>query len=242
MGEFEYVGVELDIFREAVNWKNYWASFVYKYMSGEILEVGAGIGENTLLLCNNTVKRWVCLEPDPKLCKRIHAGIKSSLPAKQCEILTGTLANLEPGQLFDTIIFIDVLEHIEDDRAEMKMAVGHLKKGGRIIVLSPAHQWLFTDFDASIGHYRRYNKKSLTCLTTEVLMLERLYYLDAVGLLASAANRLFLRQSMPTIKQIKFWDRIMVRCSRIVDPILFYKAGKSVLGIWRKTNQETVRE
>lgn len=235
MGEFKYIGVELNIFREAVNWKNYWASFVSRYMAGEILEVGAGIGENTFLLYNRAVKRWVCLEPDPKLCNRIHARIKSSPLVKQCEILTGTLVNLEPGQLFDTIIFIDVLEHIEEDRAEIEIATDHLKEDGRIIVLSPAHQWLFTDFDASIGHHRRYSKRSLACLTTEALTLERLYYLDAVGLLASAANRLFLRQSMPTVKQIKIWDRIMVRCSKIVDPILFYKAGKSVLGVWRKT-------
>lgn len=234
MREFKYVGTELDLFREAVNWKRYWASFIYKYMAGDILEVGAGIGQNTLLLCNSNVQRWVCLEPDHILCSHIHESIKSHPIAKQYEIFKGTLADLGSEQLFDAIIYIDVMEHIKDDRSEMKAAAYHLKKDGRLIVLSPAHQWLVTDFDTAIGHYRRYNKKTLLSITTEILTLERMFYLDTVGFFASLANRFFLKKSMPTIKQIKFWDKIMVRCSRIVDIILFYKIGKSILGIWRK--------
>lgn len=234
MREFKYVGTELDLFREAVNWKSYWGSYIYKYMAGDVLEVGAGIGQNTLLLCNSDVKRWICLEPDQILCAFIHESIKSHPIAKQYEIFKGTLADLGSEQLFDIIIYIDVIEHIKDDQSEMKAAAYHLKKDGRLIVLAPAHQWLFTAFDASTGHYRRYNKRTLISITPETLTLERMFYLDTVGLVASLVNRLFLKQSMPTIKQIKFWDKIMVRCSRILDFILFYKIGKSILGIWRK--------
>ena len=168
MSEFKYVGTELDLFQEALNWKKYWASFVHKYLLGEVLEVGAGTGQNTLLLRNRNVQRWVCLEPDHILCNRIHDTFKSHPRVKQYEVFEGTLLDLDPQQLFDVIIYIDVMEHIRDDRSEMKNAAQHLKKDGRLIVLSPAHQWLFTDFDLAIGHYRRYNKKRFYLLPREI--------------------------------------------------------------------------
>lgn len=72
-----------------------------------------------------------------------------------------TLAALPRDSRFDTILYIDVLEHIADDRAELVEAARRLNPGGYLVVLSPAHQWLFTAFDAAIGHVRRYTAKSL---------------------------------------------------------------------------------
>jgi len=65
-------------------------------------------------------------------------------------------------------------------------------------------------------------------------VLVRSIYPDSVGLLASLGNRLFLSQSMPGPGQIAFWDKVMVRCSRLVDPLLFHALGKSVLSVWRR--------
>ena len=78
-----------------------------------------------------------------------------SLP-KHCQAITGTLASLDPEVKADTILYIDVMEHIAGDRQEMADAAARLRPGGHLIVLSPAHQWLFSPFDEAIGHYRRY--------------------------------------------------------------------------------------
>ena len=235
MSNFEYIGNELSLFSNAVNWKNYWASFINKYMSGEILEIGAGLGENTLLLSNDYVIRWVCLEPDLNLYNRIYDNINSNLTMKKFQIIRGTLEDIEPGQSFDLIIFIDVLEHIKNDRSEVERALTFLKKGGRIIILSPAIQFLYSNFDASIGHYRRYSRKSLRDIMPESCKLVHMYSLDSVGFFASLANRFFLKQSLPTLKQLRIWDKILVPCSKIVDQLLFYKVGKSILAVWQKT-------
>ena len=74
-------------------------------------------------------------------------------------------------------------------------------------MLSPAHQWLFSPFDAAIGHCRRYTKSSLRAVGAAVdeFRTKRLSYLDSCGLFASAGNRLLLRQAMPTLQQILFW-------------------------------------
>jgi hypothetical protein len=102
-------------------------------------------------------------------------------------------------------------------------------------VLAPAHQRLYTAFDAAIGHHRRYALKELLMLAPVGLSVVRARYLDAAGLLASASNRMVLKQSMPTPGQIRLWDRVMVRASRWLDPVLAFRLGKSVLVVWQKS-------
>lgn len=66
------------------------------------------------------------------------------------------------------------------------------------------------------------------------LSLERLFYLDSAGLFLSSANRLLLRQSMPTKTQLRIWDRWAIPISRVLDRCLGNSVGKSIVGIWRR--------
>jgi hypothetical protein len=200
-----------------------------------VLEVGAGLGATTRLLCTGRHRRWLCLEPDPHLAAALADEARAGNLPDCCEPRTGTLADLGPDEQFDAAVYIDVLEHIADDRAELAAAADHLRVGGKLIVLSPAHQWLFTPFDEAIGHYRRYSKRSLRAAAPAGLACRKMVYLDSVGLLASLGNRLFLRSSMPSARQLWVWDRLMVPLSRVLDPVFAGSLGKSVLGIWQKT-------
>lgn len=231
---YSYVGNELELFRYATNWKAYYSSMIQPFLGNEVLEVGAGIGATTELLCKGKQMRWVCLEPDAVLASDLNSLLLSGRLPKCCDLQKGTLLNLSETELFDSIVYIDVLEHIESDRTEVELAANHLKPGGFLIVLSPAHQWLFTPFDSAIGHYRRYNKSSLKAVIPGNLQEIKLRYLDAVGLIASLGNKLILKSKMPTLKQIKMWDKTMVPLSKKIDPILQYSLGKSILGIWQK--------
>jgi SAM-dependent methyltransferase len=232
VSEFKYAGSELDLFAAACNWKSYWSQQIRPFLKGEILEVGAGIGSNTQFLDPGT-GRWVCLEPDPQLAAQLIKKFSETKSRRTCETVCGTLQALTVDQ-FDTIIYIDVLEHIENDREELNNAAKHLRRGGHLIVLSPAHQRLFTPFDAAIGHFRRYDIPMLRSITPETLRLERIRYLDCAGLLASTANLLFLRQSMPTKAQLRFWDHWIVPVSRELDRFFLYSIGKSILAVWRR--------
>jgi len=228
-----YIGSELALFAAARNWKSYWCREVRRFVSGDVLEVGAGIGSNTALLDAGGRGRWVCLEPDPKLLAQLRSNV-ADVGGRAREALCGTLSVLSRDEQFDTIVYIDVLEHIERDRDELVVASAHLKPGGRLIVLSPAHQFLMTDFDREIGHFRRYTRKSLAALSPPNVTVERLAYLDSIGVVASAANRLFLRQSMPTARQIHVWDTFLVPVSAVLDKLLLHRVGKSIIGVWRK--------
>ncbi|HKX19332.1 MAG TPA: class I SAM-dependent methyltransferase [bacterium] len=230
MADYRYVGTELPLFEAARNWKQYFRGLVETYLHGDVLEVGAGIGATTRLFADVPCSRWVCVEPDSVLVDRLRAGAGT---LDRRTVVQGTLATLEPDQLFDAVLYVDVLEHIPDDRGELALVAQHLRPQGVLMLLAPAHPWLYTPFDAAVGHCRRYTAASLARIVPPHLQRERLCYLDCVGLLASLGNRLMLRSSMPTAAQVKVWDRMLVPCSRWADRALGYRIGKSVLGIWR---------
>ena len=234
MPESSYIGSELEIFQHAVNWKRYYGKLIKPYLGKEVLEVGAGIGATTEILLTGEQTRWVCLEPDSSLVAEIVKKIANGSLPPICEPRVGDISSLGENERFDSAIYIDVLEHIQDDKAEIARTAKHLRPGGHLIVLSPAHQFLYTPFDKAIGHFRRYSRASLAKGASGAgLETERTVYLDSVGTAASLANKLLLRSPMPSRNQIMFWDRVLVRASRFVDPLLFRAVGKSILYIGR---------
>lgn len=229
-----YKGGELELFAAAANWKKYLKAELSPYLGESVLEVGAGLGGTTGFLCERTARRWLCLEPDTGLAAALAAKIGSGALPPNCEAVNGNISDLDPGDRFDTILYVDVLEHIGDDAGELRLAAARLRPAGRLVVLSPAHQGLFSEFDREIGHFRRYSKGSLAALRPEGLGTLRLDYLDSAGLLASWCNRLLLRQALPTPAQVALWDKLLVPASRLLDPLLGRRLGKSVLAVWEK--------
>ncbi len=228
-----YVGHELDIFKHAHNWKRYFGEMLRPYIGKRVLEVGAGIGGTTRALCLDDNELWLCLEPDAHLIAEIGRLIGCGKLPACCRVQQGLTEDC--GLQFDTVLYIDVLEHIADDRNELTRAAKTLTSGGHLVVLAPAHQQLFSEFDRSIGHFRRYNKNSLREGTAGLpLTLRKLAYLDSIGVCLSLANRLLLKQQQPTFAQISFWDRCIVPLSRIIDPMLRYTVGKTIIGVWQK--------
>jgi SAM-dependent methyltransferase len=229
-----YVGSELELFAEARRWKDYLRRKVAPYLGDEVLEVGAGMGAFARAAARHARRRWVCVEPDPALQSQIARSIAAGELPASCEARLGGIEAVADGEVFDSILYVDVLEHIEDDGAEVRRAFERLRPGGCLVVLAPAHPFLYTAFDKSIGHYRRYTKDALRLLTPPRSSLEVLSYLDSAGMLASLGNRLLLRKAMPSRRQIAFWDGVLVPISRVLDPLLLHGVGKSLLAVWRK--------
>jgi SAM-dependent methyltransferase len=234
MGEIAYVGNELDLFEQAITWKKYYGRFLTPFLKGSVLEVGAGIGGTTSILCDGTQDEWLCLEPDPQLYSKLENKIKEGRLPSVCTTLKGTTADLSSTGKFNAILYIDVIEHIENDLDELLRAKRLLANDGYLIVLVPAHQFLYNEFDRAIGHYRRYNKKMLKAAAPPGLQLLKIRYLDCLGLIASVVNKYFLKQDYPTSKQIGFWDSFLVPVSKPLDFISGYASGKTLIAVWQK--------
>jgi SAM-dependent methyltransferase len=234
MTEITYIGNELEVFEHAIAWKKYYGSFLAPFLKGRVLEVGAGIGGTTTELCDGTQGKWLCLEPDPELYVSLKNKIDSGRLPACCTSQKGTTGDLPPNEKFNAIMYIDVIEHIEKDADELTRAVSLLAPGGFLIVLVPAHQYLYNEFDKAIGHYRRYDRKMLKAAAPQGVQLVRMRYLDSVGLVASLVNKFFLKQTRPTLKQIHFWNNCIIPVSKVMDVLVNYNAGKTLTAIWQK--------
>ena len=229
---YSYVGKELELFQHATRWKAYYARGLRHFIVGDVLEVGAGLGATSRFLCDGRQRSWTCLEPDHELHRQLESSLSAHPLPSPGQAVLGTVASLPTEDRFDTILYVDVLEHIEDDRGELIGSAARLRPGGHVVVLAPAHQALYSPFDKAVGHCRRYSKPSLLAAAPPTLQPVTAYYLDAVGMVASLANRLLLRALMPTHEQIMFWDRVLVPASRVIDPMLAHRVGKSVVAVW----------
>ncbi len=130
----DYVGGELELFSCATNWKAYVARQLSPFIRGRVLEVGAGIGSNIVGLMNPHVTDWLALEPDPQHAAEIASGMRNGTLPSTCRVLAGTVDDVPPQERFDAILYIDVLEHIEDDRSEAAKAAGLLAPEGHVMV------------------------------------------------------------------------------------------------------------
>lgn len=231
-----YVGSELELFAHAQNWKRYFRRMIAPYIGERVAEVGAGNGSTTEILSAVPHEVWFAIEPDRGLLRDIeHKRKLGTLPTTVIP-KSGSLSDLRPGYQLDTVLYIDVLEHIGDDAAELERAADILAAGGHLVVLAPAYQMLYTSFDQAIGHYRRYTIEALERITPVSTSFVRGFYLDSFGVIASFANLVLLKQSQPTLSQILFWDKVIVPCSTILDTVTARTFGRSVVGVWRRAD------
>jgi hypothetical protein len=228
-----YAGTELETFAGARRWKRYWSAHLRPYLGARVVEVGAGLGSNTAYLNDGSARSWECIEPDAAMRERLRDALRRVELPPNVTVASGPLAQ-RSGEPVDAVVYVDVLEHIADDRGEVRTAAAQLVVGGRLIVLAPAHTWLFSPFDAAIGHHRRYSRGSLAALAGPELELIKAFYLDSAGLFASLANRWLMRTATPTARQIAFWDGVLVPVSRVVDALTSYRFGKTVVTVWRR--------
>jgi len=141
---------------EAGNWLNRGrADFLARLLAahvpcrqGELLEVGAGAGQNlpTLARFGDVDALEVSEAAQPLL---------AANPAIRT-LYTSPLPGAQVDRCYDVVVALDVLEHIEDDDAAARWLVDHLKPGGLLIATVPAYQWLFSAHDRANEHFRRY--------------------------------------------------------------------------------------
>ena len=232
----KYIGDELEIFKEAHNWKAYWFNNIKPFIGSSILDVGAGIGSTVNLISesNQNIVSYTALEPDIDNIKKLKDAKLNKTFLKSYKVIHGDITSIKKNVTFDTILYIDVLEHIQQDSEELNLAKDFLAPGGNLIILSPAHQWLFSKFDESIGHFRCYNMRAMQNLKPEGLNVKCINYLDSMGVFASAANRFFLNEKFPSIGKIKMWDNYLVPISKLVDKVTLHKIGKTIIAIYSK--------
>ena len=222
---------ELEFFDAAKNWRKYQFKNILKYINSSVLEIGPGTGNNVQYY-KNRASQITLLETN----KNLANSLKSKFDEDKKIIVLNTDIYIQK-KTFDTIMYMDVLEHIEDDKKEVNKALKHLNSGGNLIFFVPAYQFLYSDFDKSIGHIKRYNKQFfLSFKENENISIVELKYFDSIGFFFAVLNKLFNKNKKESIGLgVKIWDKLMF-LSRIMDLIFLNKFGKSLFCIMKKNS------
>ena len=139
------------------------------------------------------------------------------------------------NETFDTILYLSVLEHIENDKKEILNALEKLQNKGHLIICVPAHNYMYSNFDKEIGHFRRYEMNFFNTLNLENTNIKKKFFIDSFGYLLYFLNKVvFSKEVYPSKLKIFIWDKIFIPITYLVDFFSFYKLGKNIVCVIQK--------
>lgn len=227
----QYPGKELEAMSFAVNYHRWILDEFSPWLGESVAEVGAGTGSVSGLILERPIRKLTAFEPSQNMYPLLHEALEGETRASSVNDFFSP-KHAQAG--FDSIAYINVLEHIEDDRAELAGAFEALKPGGHLLVFVPALSWLYSDFDRQIGHFRRYRKKSLVALAGSVgFDIVKARYFDLAGVIPWYINFVLLRNSIGS-GSVSLYDKLVVPAMRRVERVVTPPIGKNVLLVARK--------
>jgi SAM-dependent methyltransferase len=218
----------------ATNYTRWIVSRCEPYLGESILEVGLGHGGYRAFLPKSA--RYVGLDIDEASVRRASERHPQDrfVVADVTDPAIG--ATLREHHL-DTVLCVNVLEHIPDDGRAVANLMGALERGGHLVVLSPAFQLLYSNLDHLAGHVRRYRKADVARLLPPAAELVRCEYFNAIGGVGWLVNKLISHQDLnsPAVNsQIVLFDRLVVPFARVADVVFRPVFGQSILFVMRK--------
>jgi ubiquinone/menaquinone biosynthesis C-methylase UbiE len=225
----QYNGWELHEFDHAENFRNYQFDIILKYIKGKTAEVGPGTGSNVKQYIKNT-NSVSLYEPSKNLFKILKKKFKKN---KKINFYNKSL-NLS-SKKFDTIIYLDVIEHIKNEKKEFNKAFNSLKKGGHLIMNVPAFNHLYSNFDKDVGHFKRYNKNDFKKLLNKKNYSDvKMIYFDSIGYFLSLISKITNGNYKNKFdKKIIIWN-FLIPLSRVFDKLIFHLFGKSLMLVVKK--------
>jgi SAM-dependent methyltransferase len=226
-----YPGKELDAMGCAEHYRRWIVDSFAPYLGARVAEVGAGIGSITRLLLRQPVGRVVAFEPSSNMFPVLAEAVRGE---PRATAVRGLFGPAQAGEEFDSVAYINVLEHVEHEREELDAAHAALRRGGHLLVFVPALAWLFSDFDREVGHYRRYSRDGLERVVAHAgfeVVTSR--YFDIAGVLPWYIHFTLLGGGMGR-GSVSLYDRLVVPPMRLVESLVPPPIGKNVLLVARR--------
>lgn len=217
-----------------------WILEIFKpYLGARLVEVGAGSGSFSEILLELPLESLSLVEPSNEMYalleKRVGSLQTSTRISTYNSVFRNVAEEIKSDQQPDSIIYVNVLEHIADDEAELAMINRTLGEGGRAFIFVPALRWLYGKFDESIGHFRRYTKSELEekCRRAGFKIIVSRYF-DAMGVAPWWLKYHLFRSSTMEPRAVHLYDKHIVPVARIVETFVKLPLGKNILLIAEK--------
>lgn len=228
----------LERFAHATRLNRWMFETIQPFCKGHVLEVGSGIGNLSKYFLEKNYKTTVSDLRDEYI-NILHGkfGTHPHLTGiKSIDLAVPDFENRfrDLLQQFDTVVALNVVEHIKDDTAAISNCKKLLKPGGHLVILVPAFRRLYNTFDEELGHYRRYSTRSLNKLfKSQGLEVFHSQHFNSVGIIGWMINGSLLRKKLIPAGQLQIFDRL-VPVIKVIDAISFRKVGLSVMSVGRK--------
>lgn len=220
---------------DASNYMSWVISGFRNHLRGKIVEVGIGHGSYCTEL--SRYGEYLGLDLDEKSVEAAARRFPTSKFA-QCDILDIVRLESVVGGKADSILSVNVLEHIEDDQRAIGNLISVLKPGGHVMLSVPAMPFLYNDLDRLAGHVRRYTlQRFRMLLQRQPVEVVRLCYFNPIGGVGWWLNSLKTHSSLNSDAvngQIRFFDQYVLPVSRVLDPLFRPLFGQSVACIARR--------
>jgi SAM-dependent methyltransferase len=230
---FSYSGTELEAVGEAKNYYEWIIDFFAARIGKRAVEAGAGIGTvSDLILRRARPRELLLIEPDNGNARMLREHFQKD---DRVVVHHGYLEELAPSLKADSVIAVNVLEHVERDADFLRAAHEALVDSGYLLLLVPALPAIFGSLDRAFDHFRRYTRSGLReQLLDAGFEIETLRYLNILGVAAwFVSGRIFHRSTL-TRAQVRFYDRRVIPWLRALEGRFQPPIGQSLLAIARK--------
>ena len=232
-----YPSTELPTFDDAPNYYAAILKYFAPYLGGHVVEVGAGIGTfSQCLLSLPQITTLTLVEPAKNLFPTLRKKLSGN---SKVRFVNGNLQSVASSLSCDSVVLINVLEHVENDEELLSTIHQVLKPEGTVLLFVPALPGLYGSLDKEFGHIRRYRKGELGSLLTKVgFQVERLRYFNLPGILSWFVFGKIFKCKTLNPWSIWLYDRLFMswipRFERMWDPAL----GQSLLAVSTKSPKE----
>lgn len=222
----------------AKNYHRWNYDWIAPYVQGRVLDVGGGTGNHLAFLHDLDV---LSIDLSDECVRELRARHSAS-PRwffQVGDIADPAIVDRLGAQIFDTVLSCNVFEHIENDDLAFAHSATLLKPGGRLVLLLPAHKWLFGSMDRLAGHYRRYAvedaRRKLAAVGLQPIALRYVNLVGAIGWFVN--SRLIPHDDLSSTavnEQIRAFDRYFVPILKRLEGSRKMPFGQSLLCVGRK--------
>lgn len=216
---------------EAENYRKYEFDMIGPHVGRSLLEVGSGLGDFSEQF-EGQLDRLVVSDLDPYCVEQLKKKYDGRDDVQVLEF--GLPSDIPLSEPVDTVLAMNVLEHIEKDVDALRSLAAVTKPGGRIVIWVPGYMQLYGDFDRKVGHVTRYTPKTLRA-SMEAAGLE-VEVMKPINLLGGIAWWLAVRiggAGDPGGRLTKIYDRTVVPVTRLLERFVRPPFGQTVLGVAR---------
>jgi len=203
-------GRTLEVFTGTPQLNAWLFSKLAPHVHGDVLEIGSGIGNLSRLIVDQA-KSVVLSDMEAHYLDALAAAFVGDRRVTVAPYdLDGEPSSAIASRQFDTIVAVNVVEHIRDDNALVRRLTALLKPGGKLVVYVPACPFAYGSLDRALGHYRRYTPESLAALLESAgLQTPRPAYMNFFGLFGWVINGRLFRRERLSHRQLAVFERLM---------------------------------